>query len=275
MTIRRAPRKKQNFTVLSNELIEDSRLSWDAMGVLIYLLSKPDYWEVSVTQLVKERRGAKKALGRDAIYRILNELIELGYVQRSAEKDRAGRFAGYSYEVQEVPITANPSTDEPSTANTTLVNTVSKQGLSQSNTGDSGESPACSSESASGQGGGESNDADQPEQNSHAELEERFETFWQTCREVWFGTPGNKQEAKRRFLARVKGTKSAKPTHTPDELIALARQDARRRKQLVADGAFAPKQKHVSGWLNNAGWEDELEQDTHTQSDGLEGLAWI
>ena len=40
----RAARPHQNYTVVHNELIEDSQLTWKARGILVYLLSKPDHW---------------------------------------------------------------------------------------------------------------------------------------------------------------------------------------------------------------------------------------
>ena len=56
--------KKARFTVLGNALIEDPHLSWAALGMLVYLLSKPDNWRILPAHLIKERQ-----LGRDGVYR--------------------------------------------------------------------------------------------------------------------------------------------------------------------------------------------------------------
>ena len=57
---------RENFSVLPNDLMNDERLSADALGVLVYLLSKPTDWQVRVTEL---RR--RFDIGRDKVYRIL------------------------------------------------------------------------------------------------------------------------------------------------------------------------------------------------------------
>ena len=54
-------RKKNGYTKISNQLIEDSRLSWKAKGILCYLMSRPDGWKVNRTDL--QRRALE---GRDA-----------------------------------------------------------------------------------------------------------------------------------------------------------------------------------------------------------------
>ena len=47
--------KERNFTVLDNRLLTDKALSWEARGLLCYLLSKPDDWQVRLYDLI--RRG--------------------------------------------------------------------------------------------------------------------------------------------------------------------------------------------------------------------------
>jgi len=56
--------------------VEDERLSWTARGVLAYLLAKRDGQMVRVSDL--QRRGE---LGREGVYRILEELQRHGYVR--------------------------------------------------------------------------------------------------------------------------------------------------------------------------------------------------
>lgn len=73
----RSPRPASHFTVVSNETIRDSRLSWKARGILLYLLSLPDNWQTSADELV--RRGPD---GRHGVLTGLQELEAVGYVQR-------------------------------------------------------------------------------------------------------------------------------------------------------------------------------------------------
>ena len=63
MIIRR--KRVRDFTVVGNEVAEDERLSFEALGLLTYLLSRPDNWSVQVKQLCN--RGG---CGRDKTRRI-------------------------------------------------------------------------------------------------------------------------------------------------------------------------------------------------------------
>ena len=46
-------KKDKNFFAASNEPFNDDRLTWEARGVMGYLLSKPDDWQVRFNDLVK------------------------------------------------------------------------------------------------------------------------------------------------------------------------------------------------------------------------------
>lgn len=102
MSIIRAARKTQ-FYVLPTTTIEDTRLSWEARGLLIYLLQKPDHWNACVKRLIEQTKNCLgKAAGRDKVYAILKELRMAGYVY-STFKRVGGEFKGVSYEVSEEP----------------------------------------------------------------------------------------------------------------------------------------------------------------------------
>lgn len=102
MSIIRAARKTQ-FYVLPTATIEDDRLSWEARGLLVYLLQKPDNWNANVKRLIERTQNCfGKAAGRDKVYSILKELRMAGYVY-SSFKRIGGEFKGVDYEVSEVP----------------------------------------------------------------------------------------------------------------------------------------------------------------------------
>ena len=86
MSIIRAKRT-QNFTIINNKVYERHVLSWQAMGMLGYLLSKPDDWRVVVPELVNVTKDTKKQTGREGVYNILKELEEKGYLTRKKNKD--------------------------------------------------------------------------------------------------------------------------------------------------------------------------------------------
>jgi uncharacterized phage protein (TIGR02220 family) len=73
MIIRTA--RTRGFTVVANSLIEDASLGWDAMGLLVYLLSKPDHWKIMPETLANKRNA-----GKGKIYSLLKQLREAGYV---------------------------------------------------------------------------------------------------------------------------------------------------------------------------------------------------
>lgn len=65
------------YVMINKELTENSKLSWEARGVMCYLLGKPDDWQIMMRDLVN--RGPGK-WGR--MRRILKELSEAGYIYR-------------------------------------------------------------------------------------------------------------------------------------------------------------------------------------------------
>lgn len=137
MSITRAPRPESNFYILDKRISEDSRLSWGARGLLIFLLGKPDSWTVSVNHLWKETQKTAKPTGRDGVYNLLDELMAAGYVIRSQERTDSGGFSSSSYLVNEdgiSPVPDLPLPDLPYTAKTTLVSIDLDQELIKSKT---------------------------------------------------------------------------------------------------------------------------------------------
>lgn len=141
MGIIRSPRPETNFYQLDKSISEDSRLSWAARGMLIFLLGKPDDWEVSVSHLIKQTTQTAKHSGRDAVYGLLAELEVAGYVRKQPrrsdgetpkeckKKIKRGAFCGVDYLVSEdgAPTTSPPLPDltdtvKPDTANPTQIN---------------------------------------------------------------------------------------------------------------------------------------------------------
>ena len=121
MSIIRGPRPQSHFYILDKSISEDLRLSWAARGMLVFLLGKPDHWEVSVASLVNATSGSIRQSGghtkRDGVKVLIGELIDAGYMTKS-EKPKHGEtgcFEGYDYVVCEVPSPDNPSmADQPS-----------------------------------------------------------------------------------------------------------------------------------------------------------------
>ena len=84
----RVNRDKYNpYAIIPKTILEDRRLSWAARGVLGYLLSKPDGWQVRFWDLIKQGN-----LKRDAMQKILKDLQAYGYMHRVRIQNEQGRF---------------------------------------------------------------------------------------------------------------------------------------------------------------------------------------
>lgn len=126
MSIIRAPRPASGFYILDKRISEDKRLSWAARGLLVYLLGKPDHWQVSVAALINETADSTKQTGRDGVYALLRELEAAGYLVKSQARGAGGKFDQRDYIVTETPA---PLTAQPLAANPIQVSTESKQVL--------------------------------------------------------------------------------------------------------------------------------------------------
>lgn len=90
------------FTFLPNDILEDPRISWAAKGLLSYILGRPKDWIIHVWHLAKIYCGEKRGNGEDAIYSILKELRENGYVKYIKFKDEKGHWK-HRYNVYSMP----------------------------------------------------------------------------------------------------------------------------------------------------------------------------
>lgn len=87
------------YTQIPNAWVRDTRLSFKARGLLVYLMSHTPGWNMSIRSLAKAN-----GTGMDTVKSAVNELEELGYLQRSEEQQRteAGTFADFVW------VTADP-----------------------------------------------------------------------------------------------------------------------------------------------------------------------
>lgn len=99
------------FVQIDKRPLSDERLSWKARGLLAYLLSKPDKWEVNISDLVN--RSQKD--GRESVQAGLKELRELGYAELVTTREK-GKLTGKSWVIRELPTDGKPvyreATDE-------------------------------------------------------------------------------------------------------------------------------------------------------------------
>ena len=150
-------KREHNYTVISNKVYEKNQLSWQAMGLLGYLLTKPDNWQVMVAELVNVTKDTKKPTGREGVYNIINELKEKGFISVRKNSDGSTDYTVYDEPIQSPnqaepnqaePNQAEPNQAEPNQAEPTLVNTDIQQVLKDSKDGDVGDDVPEASESA-------------------------------------------------------------------------------------------------------------------------------
>jgi hypothetical protein len=73
-------RKDRNYTVMDNTFLKDVRLSWKAKGVMAYLLSLPDDWQIYLSEIETHSPDGKSSLAS-----AINELKEYGYLKAEEE----------------------------------------------------------------------------------------------------------------------------------------------------------------------------------------------
>lgn len=87
---------REPFTVLYKSAIRDTRLSFEMLGFLTYMLDKPPDWEFTISGMAKER-----GIGKDTVRRLVGRLEEVGYLMREQSHDGSGRFSANTYVLQE------------------------------------------------------------------------------------------------------------------------------------------------------------------------------
>jgi DNA-binding MarR family transcriptional regulator len=83
---------KAEFFQMDNMPVQDPGLSWAAKGLLAYLLSLPETWNVHLRDLF-----SRSTCGRKPTQAALNELIAAGYVvkEQGENKRRDTRYTVY------------------------------------------------------------------------------------------------------------------------------------------------------------------------------------
>ena len=85
------------YVMINKVFLNDEHLSWKAKGLLTYLLSLPDDWQIYETELTKHSKD-----GKDSTKTTIKELIDNGYIERlDRVRDSKGRLSSYNYNVYE------------------------------------------------------------------------------------------------------------------------------------------------------------------------------
>jgi predicted transcriptional regulator len=107
MIVRR--RKNCRFTFVPNAVFDDQHITVEDMGVLSYLLSRPDDWHFNL-----EWVGTKLRVSRQRMQRIFKRLAAAGYLSLEKTHDPRGHWQ-FEYVVRDEPVrtTASNTIEEP------------------------------------------------------------------------------------------------------------------------------------------------------------------
>lgn len=92
----------RDFTIVDNAVINDRRLKSEALGVLVYLISKPVDWIVRTKDV--QRRFS---IGHTKAEKIFRTFVQLGYGER-VEHREGGRFVRRYLVIHELPLKKRP-----------------------------------------------------------------------------------------------------------------------------------------------------------------------
>lgn len=157
--IDRKGKKSGGYTLIGNDVINDPRLTFLAVGLLLWMLSLPETWHFSLEGIYAWAVKYGHKAGETAIKNAILSLESAGYLYRPSEKVRGpdGRWTKANWEVfkspqdnphyslvgpkadnppmetpspvipaEAHPVADTPPTENPAGINTTVTNTISK-----------------------------------------------------------------------------------------------------------------------------------------------------
>lgn len=111
MIFRTIHNRDNPYFQLNRAAVNDERLSYKAVGIHTYLMSKPDGWEANEADII-----SRHSEGREAVRTGIRELIDCGYMHRTRITDELGKVIKWQIDVYETPDVNphfNPQSDFP------------------------------------------------------------------------------------------------------------------------------------------------------------------
>ena len=91
--------RHEHVTIVNQQLSRDSRLTWKARGIFIYLWSQSDNWDFNAKEVATHAKDGRKALDSG-----LNELEKFGYLKRTRKRNRLGRLGNSEWLLSDKPV---------------------------------------------------------------------------------------------------------------------------------------------------------------------------
>jgi len=105
MSIFRVTKDKSNpYVMMNKHALDDESITWKAKGILAYLLSLPDDWQIYATELQRHAKDSKDSLATG-----IEELEKAGYIIKTKIRNERGQITGTNYQVFEVPTVSGLS----------------------------------------------------------------------------------------------------------------------------------------------------------------------
>jgi hypothetical protein len=99
MTIIRTVKSAGRWEAVPTALVHDDRLGWDTRAVAIWLLCRPDGWQIragALPHLLKDQTRRSGHVGREVAQRFLRELTRHGYMVRTRSRRADGTWEWHS-----------------------------------------------------------------------------------------------------------------------------------------------------------------------------------
>ena len=106
MSFVRTVKKDNPFVQIDKSVLNDDRLTFEAKGIMAYILSKPDGWQIRKKDLIK-----RSASGQTKVETAMLELMATGYLNWYRERLENGEFGDWIYDVYERPE-YNPNSEK-------------------------------------------------------------------------------------------------------------------------------------------------------------------
>jgi len=106
--IRKVHDKENPYAQISRKTLQNNDISFTARGVLSYLLSLPDNWQINTSKLYKIAKE-----GRRTIQKVIQELEEHGFLKKTPNRLSDGTLRGWVFDFYEEPRSENTQPTEP------------------------------------------------------------------------------------------------------------------------------------------------------------------